>query len=146
MRKKAIMHIRIIFMQCNLSQWSPSLPFIGSLCPSLPSAYLLDFQRMPLLLFPVNWWCHPVISSPCHPLLLLPSVRRTRTWTWTNSGRWWGTGKPGGLQSMGSWTWLGNWTATTSLPSETAEVKEREHGASTLTEREFLGLPWWLSG
>ena len=24
------------------------------------------------------------------------------TWIWTNSGRWWGTGKPGMLQSMGS--------------------------------------------
>ena len=26
----------------------------------------------------------------------------TWTWTWANSGRWWGTGKPGMLQSMGS--------------------------------------------
>ena len=25
------------------------------------------------------------------------------TWTWAHSGRWWGTGKPGVLQSMGSW-------------------------------------------
>ena len=25
-----------------------------------------------------------------------------RTWTWANSGRWWGTGKPDVLQSMGS--------------------------------------------
>ena len=24
------------------------------------------------------------------------------TWTWANSGKWWGTGKPGVLQSMGS--------------------------------------------
>ena len=24
------------------------------------------------------------------------------TWVWANSGRWWGTGKPGMLQSMGS--------------------------------------------
>ena len=24
------------------------------------------------------------------------------TWVWANSGRWWRTGKPGGLQSMGS--------------------------------------------
>ena len=23
------------------------------------------------------------------------------TWTWANSGRWWGTGRPGMLQSMG---------------------------------------------
>ena len=33
------------------------------------------------------------------------------TWTWTNSRRWWGTGRPGVLQSMGSrrLTWLGDW-------------------------------------
>ena len=24
-------------------------------------------------------------------------------WTWANSGRWWGSGSPGGLQSMGLW-------------------------------------------
>ena len=95
---------------------------------------------MPLLFFPLYQWCHPIISSPCHPLLLLPSVCRTRTWTWTNSGRCWGTGKPGGLQSMGSWTWLGNWTTTTSLPSETAEVKEREHTRCLNSNRE------WISG
>ena len=23
---------------------------------------------------PLSWWCHPTISSSCHPLLLLPSV------------------------------------------------------------------------
>ena len=35
-----------------------------------------------------------------------------RTWTWANSGRSWGTGMPGVLQSMQSesWTWLSNWT------------------------------------
>ena len=34
------------------------------------------------------------------------------TWTWANSGRWWGTGRPGVLQSMGSHsqTQLGAWT------------------------------------
>ena len=38
------------------------------------------------------------------------------TWTWANSGRWWGTGSPGMLQSMGSQrvTRLGNWTTTAS--------------------------------
>ena len=37
------------------------------------------------------------------------------TWTWANSRRRWGTGKPGVLQSMGSqsWTRLGDWTTTT---------------------------------
>ena len=34
---------------------------------------------------------------------------------WTNSRRWWGTGRPGILQSMElqSQTWLGNWTTST---------------------------------
>ena len=34
------------------------------------------------------------------------------TWTWANSRRWWGTGRPGMLQPMGlqSQTWLTDWT------------------------------------
>ena len=38
------------------------------------------------------------------------------TWTWENSSRWWGTGKPVVLQSLvaKSQTWLGDWTTTTS--------------------------------
>ena len=38
------------------------------------------------------------------------------TWTWANSGRWWGTGRPGMVQSSGlqSQTHLGDWTTTTS--------------------------------
>ena len=31
-------------------------------------------------------------------------------WIWTNSGRWWWTGKLGMLQSMGLQRWLSNWT------------------------------------
>ena len=31
------------------------------------------------------------------------------TWTWANSGRWWGTGRPGVLQSVGSWRIKNNW-------------------------------------
>ena len=36
------------------------------------------------------------------------------TWTWANFWRWWGTGRPGMLQSRGSqsWTWLGSGTTT----------------------------------
>jgi len=40
-----------------------------------------------------------------HINLLLSSPSRSAiqwTWTWANSGRWWGTGKSGVLQSMGS--------------------------------------------
>ena len=38
------------------------------------------------------------------------------TWTWANSRRWWGTGKPGVLKSRESQsgTWLGDWTTTIS--------------------------------
>ena len=34
------------------------------------------------------------------------------TWVWTNSGRWWWTGRPGVLQPMGSQirSWLSDWT------------------------------------
>ena len=34
------------------------------------------------------------------------------TWVWVNSGSWWGTGRPGMLQSMGlqSQTRVSNWT------------------------------------
>ena len=35
------------------------------------------------------------------------------TWTWANSRRWWGTGKPGMLGVTKSWTWFGDWTTTT---------------------------------
>ena len=37
------------------------------------------------------------------------------TWTWANSGRWWGTGRLGMLQSTESQTWLGSWTTTTTF-------------------------------
>ena len=38
-----------------------------------------------------------------------------RTWTWANSGSWWGTGRTSMLQSTGSesWTRLGNWATIT---------------------------------
>ena len=35
------------------------------------------------------------------------------TWTWANSGRWWGTGRPGNAAVCGvakSWTRLSEWT------------------------------------
>ena len=33
----------------------------------------------------------------------LDGITDSRTWTWANSGRWWGTGMPGVLQCMRSW-------------------------------------------
>ena len=61
-------------------------------------------------------------------------------WTWTgaNSGRWWGTGKPGVLQSIGSQesqTWLDNWTTTPWRESydkpRQCIKKQRHHVADT---------------
>ena len=44
------------------------------------------------------------------------------TCTWTNSGRCWGTGRPGMLQSVRpqSWTWLGNWTTKIQVQVESS--------------------------
>ena len=55
-------------------------------------------------------------------------------WTWANSGRWWGTGRPGVLQSMGSqrqirlsdWAHThthAHWNACRSLPAHLMHVE-----------------------
>ena len=52
------------------------------------------------------------------------------TWTWANSRRWWGTGRPGVLQSMGSWKVRHDWVTEqqealiTSRFSESAYFKD----------------------
>ena len=45
------------------------------------------------------------------------------TWTCTNSRIWWGTERPGVLQSMGlqSWTQLGNWSKTNAFVKFTGD-------------------------
>ena len=45
----------------------------------------------------------------------LDSIPMQWTWPWTNCGGWWGTGRPGMLQSLGlqSWTQLDDWITTT---------------------------------
>ena len=48
-----------------------------------------------------------------------------RTWVWTNSRRWWRTGKPGMLQSMGLQRVEHDWTATTKV----------QHAWTTTTQR-----------
>ena len=45
------------------------------------------------------------------------------TWTWANFGRWWGTGKPGELQSMGSQRMGHTWAA------------EQQHDREVVVER-----------
>ena len=45
------------------------------------------------------------------------------TWTWANSGTWWGTGKPGVLQSMGS-PRVGHDLATEQQENKTDNWKE----------------------
>ena len=86
-------------------------------CSSLPSVspVFLTLRRRPLkcdsALQPWPWKC-----SRCrHSLSVLETALLTQawgwdgwmaspmpwTWTWVNFGRWWGTGRPGLLQSMG---------------------------------------------
>ena len=46
-------------------------------------------------------------------------------WVWTNSRRWWRTGKPSALQSMGSQslTQLGVWTTTGTVNKQIHDVR-----------------------
>ena len=46
------------------------------------------------------------------------------TWVWTNSGRWWGTGRPGVLQSLGLWRVRHHW------------VPKQQQGALPAIERQ----------
>ena len=77
---------------------------------------------------PLNQWCAPTISSSASLFsFCLQSCPASGsfpvgwlfgavqwTWIWVNSGRSWGTGKPGVLQSMVSQriTWLSDSTTT----------------------------------
>ena len=62
------------------------------------------------------------------------------TWTWANSGRWWGTGRPGVLQPMvlQSQTWLSDWTTTTMQCN-----KEAFHHISHLTGVKIDSIVHW---
>ena len=52
------------------------------------------------------------------------------TWIWANSGRQWGTGKAGMLQSKGSqsWTWLSDWTT-----KDTLECNRTKNNSMSIT-------------
>ena len=79
----------------------------------------------------------PMNFSSLEKFLMLEKIKRRRrrgwkrmnhwmaspmqwTWTWANSRRWQGTGRPGMWQSMGSQsqTRLGNWTTTQDMTGE----------------------------
>ena len=45
------------------------------------------------------------------------------TWTWANSRRWWGTGRPGVLQSVGSWRIRHNLTTEQHFPLTLGTVR-----------------------
>ena len=100
-------------------------------------------SRIPAQSLPTMSHCHPQAEATDQPLsirqcpgdradslektLMLGKIEDKRrrgqqkmrwTWTWANSGRWWGTGRPGMLQSMGvakSQTWLSHWTTPAPL-------------------------------
>ena len=68
------------------------------------------------------------------------------TWTWVNSARWWGTGKPGVLQSTGSRKsrlWLGNWTTPSLGQGHSVGRGELLSGDS---KGEFLSLSFPVPG
>ena len=80
--------------------------------------------------FPLHYWFLCLI--PWSPIFLsLRSVfglfKRTMKdcpWTWANSGRWWGTGKPGMLQSMGSQRVRHDWAAEPQQQQKDYDLKE----------------------
>ena len=71
-----------------------------------------------------------------------------RTWTWVNSGRWWGTGKPGVLQSLGPQR-VGHDLATEQQQQQITWVLANQKGVSCKQPviRVYRGFPiyWWLS-
>ena len=66
-------------------------------------------------------------------------------WTWTsvNSGRWWGTGRPGVLQFMGLQrvTWLGDWTTIRKNYKEILWTWEVAQSCPTLCDPMDCSLP-----
>ena len=58
------------------------------------------------------------------------------TWTWANSRRWWGTGRPDRLQSMGlqrgGHEWV-NWTTRTTL-NKSPNIKKKKLSDSDIFE------------
>ena len=56
------------------------------------------------------------------------------TWTWANSGRWWGTGRPGMLQSMGLQRvrWLGDWTRSEGTVHTEGLLRTQHYAACSL--------------
>ena len=48
------------------------------------------------------------------------------TWTWANSGREWGTGKPGMLQLAKSWTWLSSWKSNNKSLLRARQTKNKK--------------------
>ena len=69
----------------TFTRWTPAL-FFGSSLWGSPCAPVVH-QKLDVF-FKNNW--------------SLVDLQGCITWTWVNSRRWWGTGKPGVLQAMGS--------------------------------------------
>ena len=57
------------------------------------------------------------------------------TWTWTNSRRWWGTGRPGMLQSMGSQRVRHDWA--------TEQPRDKKLNLETSVLSSFLSVNHW---
>ena len=67
------------------------------------------------------------------------------TWTWANSGRWWGTGKPGMLQSMGlkesgmTW-WLNQQHEKPQILRNTTMIKTKDSEFRSISESSNTNL------
>ena len=81
------------------------------------------------------------------------------TWTWANSGRWWGTGRPSVLPSMGSQRVRHDWATEQQPRLSTSLVGQTVKNLPTMREtricswvgkipwrREWLPTPVFLSG
>ena len=66
-------------------------------------------------------------------------------WTWENFTRWWGTGRPGVLQSMGCQTWLGDWTRTRTRGCIILNWEPLGEVLACISLRVVTQLPRWTS-
>ena len=118
--RKSRFHTLVLVFFSSLSQphWTPLIPFQISAFPYLTclssEPLLMPGNRIMLLSSPPSSpWCWERLRAGGEEgdkgwdgWMALPTQW---TWVWTNSGRWWRTGKPGVLQSLGSQRVWHNW-------------------------------------
>ena len=91
-------HLTIQFLSGLKISWRPHH---CSLCKRHSSGHLIPSRIWPQ-------------SSEYFSIIPYKASPAQRTWVWVNSGSWWWTGKPGGLQSMGLQRVRHDWTTSLS--------------------------------